>query len=295
MRSQPPSAPGYEPAGNTATSQESIEEDSAGLLGVLVAERSIELSAERAGRLLRLPVRLGEPVAKGAVLATLDSRQLNAERQEADAAIASAKAQLTTAKVDLERTQALSHRRSELVRSTPAALSQDEWERTGFDAQLARARLIQREAELDQRRAHLLQVESLLAATELLAPWSGVVAARYVAEGATVGIGQPLLRLISAGSPLLRFAAPPSTLLRVGQKVCIALPGGGRTIAAYITQIAPEIDDAIGLLVVEAHLYSPLPAELRAGEQVTVDLGCKQSVPADPPRHALAEPARSPG
>jgi multidrug efflux pump subunit AcrA (membrane-fusion protein) len=78
-----------------ATLETTTLEDSTNILGTLDARRTVVLKPEVDGRITRLSVQDGDRVQQGQVIATLDNADLRAERSQAQARLASAKAHLS--------------------------------------------------------------------------------------------------------------------------------------------------------------------------------------------------------
>jgi HlyD family secretion protein len=114
--------------------------------GYIVAESEITVSSKVAGRIVTLPVREGDQVAKGDILATLDNEELRVQMEEAEA-------NLEKAKLSLKHKQALYQkdvidlqRRRELFKGDLISPSQLDDEEKG---------LVIAELELDQAKSEL--------------------------------------------------------------------------------------------------------------------------------------------
>jgi RND family efflux transporter MFP subunit len=130
----------------------------------------VKVGSRASGVVARLHVRIGDPVRKGQRLAELDDRELRARRDQAEAALLAARAQLEYAAVDLRRKRELFA--SRLI----AALDLDLAERAHAVAREERA-----EAE-----ANLAYARTQLEYARIDAPISGVVSSVSTQEGETV-------------------------------------------------------------------------------------------------------------
>lgn len=257
---------------------EAVPAQQAPFSGVLLAERSVELSADTAGQVSQLRAQLGQVVAAGEVLVVLDAQALQKERDEVSAEVDSAGAQHKVAAQEEESARALSQRRERAVHDEPKAVSEEELELTEFAHKRAQARLLQFGALVKQKQATLARLDLRMVRMQLRAPWPGVVAATYVAEGTMAAPGQPLLRLLSSGPALLRFVVPSVRRVQPGQRMCLLLPDEPtQALAARVTHVAPELDEAIGAVVAEARLTVPLPPQLHLGMSVQVTTDCESA------------------
>ncbi len=138
------------------------------------------ISSATAGLIQNIPVRVGDRVQDGALLAELDCRSNRIFARQAAAALESARARLTLAQRQFKRSKALrkTHNVSEEIINQREA-----------DLNSARADLAASTAALEQRRLDVQRCR-------ILAPFDGVVMARLASEGEWIAPGQPLLRLL---------------------------------------------------------------------------------------------------
>jgi RND family efflux transporter MFP subunit len=146
----------------------------------VLALNDSKLVAQTAGELLELPVRVGEQLAKGGLLARLDCRDNQLLLQQQQALGESAKARLALAEKQMRRIRSLAGDRN----VSQELLNQSEFELADARAGLARARAALEGAELAVSRC------------TISAPFDGVVMARLASLGEYLSPGQPLLRLL---------------------------------------------------------------------------------------------------
>ncbi len=202
--------------------------------GSLVARRLRRVYSEEAGRVVELPWREGDRVARGALLARLDDALLRAE-------LAKAEARRAQAEADLRRLERLSGRRLASEEALAAA-------RTALA--LARA----------EERALRLRV----ARTRITAPFPGVVTQRLAEPGDVVAAGTHLLTLVDPASLVARVTAPAQVVVRLRpgdatQLRIDALGGGWRP--ARIVRVFPAVDPRTRQGTLEA---APAPVPQRA-------------------------------
>jgi macrolide-specific efflux system membrane fusion protein len=130
----------------------------------------VRVGSRASGVVRRLQVRIGDLVTKGQLLAELESRELEARRDQAAAAAAAARASRSYASADLARRRELAG--AGLI--APGELDLAERASAVAEQQLAEA-----EASLDSARTQL-------AYTRIFAPISGSVASVATQEGETV-------------------------------------------------------------------------------------------------------------
>ena len=196
--------------------------------GSFEAAQEAALAFELGGTVVDVLVDEGDAVAKGDLLARLDTRLLEQER-----------ARLVASRAGLEAD-------AELARRTNAR--QQELKDRGFataqrvdDTSLGLMRV---EAAIAEITAAIEAVDVQLSKSELRAPYDGQISARLVDVGAVGAQGAPVLQLIEEATYRFRVGLAPdlAEALSLGDIALIDL--GDRRIEAELTHIAPRLDEA---------------------------------------------------
>lgn len=196
--------------------------------GELAPTREATVRAELGGAILDVSVEEAQPVARGALLARIETRTLEDARQSAISALRSAENQLAVARRETERTERLVE---------AGALAARELD-------VARNSITSAEAAVADARARLASAERTLGDTTIRAPFSGIVASRSVHTGDVVVPGTELFRIIDPSSMRLEASVPSEDLsvLRVGANVEFTVRGYDRSFIGRIERIAPQAD-----------------------------------------------------
>jgi len=148
------------------------------------------------------------PVDSGAVLATIDPRDLESQVAAADADRANAQASALAAAADVSAAEANEKKaRGDVQRYAPllarGELSRQEYEAADAAERAARARLAAAEgavaasrAKVAQKGAELAQAKLTASYTTLTAPTAGTVSKKTVEVGQYVQAGQPLMTVV---------------------------------------------------------------------------------------------------
>lgn len=225
------------------------------------ADRAV-IRAEANGSVLTVKAEIGQTVAEGEVLATIESSALRQALASAQAAEASAEADLANATRELERVTRLFE---------AGALASRDKENAESGLKAAKARL---EAAQAQRAA---ASEQLSGAT-VKAPFAGVVSARSVSQGDVVAMGSALFTVINPGTLRLEGAVPADTAGQVqpGLTVRFDVQGfGGQTFDGSVERVSPAVDTTTRQVPVIVTLPNPdgkLLAGLFAEGHVAVNL-----------------------
>ena len=208
------------------------------ITGSLNPAKELKLGFEVGGRLARILVKKGAPVAEGQVIAQLDPELADAQVQQAEAAVRAAEAQSAIA-------SDVASRNAELAKSntiSEAQLRNSSSSAAGAAAQLqaARAQLAQARA---QRRRH-----------DLRAPFAGVLIDAPDQVGATVASGNTLFTLEQLDPLVLKLTVSDTArgLLKTGARVQVeAVGGGAATSEAWVRAVSPSADPSTRRIPVE--------------------------------------------
>jgi len=190
----------------------------------------VRVGSSASGVVTHLYVRVGDSVTKGAVLADVDSRELDARREAAEAAVRLAKANLDYAQADLGRKQEL---------FTSGVIARAELD-------LAQQAYAVAEQQFKQAQANLADAVTQLGYTEIVAPISGTVESVTTQEGETVAssFAAPTFVTLLDLSRLEVWAYVDETdigRIRVGQKATFTVDTyGDYQFPGQVTAIYPQ-------------------------------------------------------
>ncbi len=187
--------------------------------------RATALGFERPGRLVEVLVDEGDVVDAGAVLARLDTIELESARAELTATIDAQTAALELARLTNERQAGLTDR-------AVSAQRRDE----------ARLGLAEAGARLAATEAALQRIDIDIAKSELRAPFAASVAMRSADEGAIVAPGEPVLQLQEAVAPLARIGVTEDVAATLAVGRAYALEDETATWSATLRALGPAVD-----------------------------------------------------
>ena len=199
-------------------------------VGTLVANESVIIRPEIAGRITAITFQEGQPVAAGEKLFQIDDRLARAELKQASANL---------------RLAQLEHERFRKLAGTGAATK-----RVADQAQ----------ANLGVAQANVDLAKTRLAYTEITAPFDGVVGLRKVSPGDYVQVGQELANFVSYDPMKVNFSIPETEAgkLQTGQQIAItveALPG--ETFIGTLYALDPQLDVAGRSVSLRATIANP--------------------------------------
>ena len=238
--------------------------------GTVQAFNQATVRSKLSAEVRRLPVREGDRVAAGQVIAEFDTAQLRNQMAERQAALESARATLA----QTERTRASN---AQLVQQS--FISKNAFD-TADDAYRAQAAAVQ------AAEAQLAQTQLLLSDAVVRAPIAGQVAKRFVQPGEKVAFDAPLLHIVDLTRLEVQAQAPVADVARIAQGAEVEIEIEGLVDQPYkgrIDRINPTTEAGSRMIAV----YVLLPNEdgrLRGGmfARVRLQAGGESPVPALP-------------
>lgn len=149
-------------------------------VGRLMANRQVTLAAEVGGVAAGYKADVGDKVRAGQVLVTIDPADYRLALAEARAGLAAAEAQLSAAEKTFNRSQKLLPRQ---------VISQESFDKAEAGYKTAKAGVARAKVVVDIARSRLNK-------TIITAPFPGLVSARMVEVGQTLGPGRPVMTLV---------------------------------------------------------------------------------------------------
>ncbi|MFN8547546.1 MAG: efflux RND transporter periplasmic adaptor subunit [Candidatus Eisenbacteria bacterium] len=215
---------------------------------VFDSARLARVNARATGVVQELGARVGDRVARGAVLARLESAAV----AEARAAHSAADARVKAAEAELQRVTNLN----------AGGLAPDR------EVELARQESAAAEGELRSALAKMAVLgqgggegsEYLLAS-----PVAGTVTALFVSLGESVAEDEPLFEVVDPSRVVAELSIPEAELdrLRAGAEVTLRLTGAAGAFSGRIESVAPIVDAATRTAIARVPLVNPAGA-LRA-------------------------------
>jgi membrane fusion protein (multidrug efflux system) len=253
------------------------------LPGTLKANQQATLHAKVGGYLKSIKVDKGDTVKAGDLLAVIDVPELEAERIRYQAEGLRAKASAGQYAAE-EKAAAIELKRlTEAQKKSPDLVTAQAVDDARAAGDIAKARQGTARAEQDVAAAQLKRVETQLAFAKITAPFSGVVTARFVDEGAFIPAATggsaagttAILTLADFNTVRAQVPVPSVEAARVqaGQPVRVTIEGvAGKTFDAQVSRHSFAVDEATQTLLVEADLPNA-DRQLRPGMFAIIKVG----------------------
>lgn len=233
------------PAYKTATVDRGPVIRQVSVVGTLNPVATVEVGAQVSGQIIELLADFNSVVKKGQILAKLNPKQINAKIQQAEADLAIARANLSSAKATLLEAQVSqkdAERQLQRARDLSARklLAETDVEAAALKAEQAVAQLASRSASVEvaqasirQREAALTDAQTNLEYTIIRAPVAGMVIQRKVNVGQTLvsNMQTPVLFVIAEALEQMQLEASVDEadigVVDVGQPVSFTVDAFG--------------------------------------------------------------------
>src|SRR2546423_1721250 len=272
--------------------------------GSLAAYDRVTVGTKVPGRLQTISVDLGSTVRKGQIIAQLEQQDYKLRVQQAEAALAQARARLGLSpdgsddRVAAEQTGTVRQAKavlddSKLKRDRAAKLveqgvvSRAELDTADSDYKVALSRyqdaleeIRNRQGLLAQRRSELALAKQQLADTIVYAPMDGVVQEKKASAGEYLAAGAPVVDLVRINPLRLRAEIPEreSHNIRNGQSVRVTVEGDPESYLGYVKRLSPTISEQNRVLSVEADVRNN--GRLKPGAFVRAEIITNQTATA---------------
>lgn len=277
--------------------------------GSLVADEESVVGSRVAGRVAQVHVDLGDKVAVGDPLVTLDQTEFELAVRQAEAQLAQTRSAVglhssepvdqldpknappvrqeravwEEAKANLERAERL---------LAQQGVSQGEYDQAAAAERVAEARLAaalngvyEKIALIGVREAELQLARQRLEDAVIRAPLDGYVRMRNVAPGTYLSVGQSIAVVVRTSTLRFQGTVPEryAQQLRVGLPVQMQIESVAEPRTAVVSRVSPALDPQSRALAFEAEIDNP-QGELRSG------LFVEAEVVVDPSAEALVIP-----
>ena len=278
--------------------------------GTLAAYDKATISVKVPGRLQTISVDLGSVIRKGQAIAQLEQSDYKLRVQQAEAALAQARARLglspdgsddrvaaeqtgtvRQAKAVLDEAKTKRDRASRLVEQGVIARAEFDSADAEYKVALSRYQdgveeIRNRQGLLAQRRSELALARQQLADTIVYSPMTGVVQEKKSSVGEYLAAGAPVVDIVRIDPLRLRVEVPEreSHSIRIGQSVRVTSEGDPEAYLGYIKRLSPTISEQNRVLAVEADVANNgklKPGAFVRAEIVTDQTSTAATVPAN--------------
>src|SRR3989440_428055 len=276
--------------------------------GTLAAYDQTTASVKVPGRLRTITVDLGSVVRRGQVIAQVEPQDYNLRIQQAEAALAQARARVGLSadgkddKVNPEQTGTVRQaqavldearlsrdRAAKLVEQGIIARSEFDSVNANYKVAVSRYQdaieeIRNRQALLAQRRSELSLARQQLADTNVYSPLDGIVQEKRASVGEYLAAGAPVVDIVRMDPLRLKaeVAERDAHNVRSGQNVRVTIDGDNNVYVGQIMRLSPVIAQQTRMLMVEADVRNNgrlRPGAFAHAEIVTNDAKMAVTVP----------------
>jgi HlyD family secretion protein len=152
--------------------------------GEIKPKKFVNVAADISGRITDLYVKEGDTVRNGQMLARIDATRLQAGKEQSEAAVQAARADLARAEADVQNAR-LAFERAQKMRADKL-ISDQQFEQADADLKMKTAAVEAQKRRIRQQEAQLASTSDDVRKTVVVAPMSGVVTSLQKEQGESV-------------------------------------------------------------------------------------------------------------
>jgi RND family efflux transporter MFP subunit len=189
--------------------------------GAVQSSKETHLSFKVNGSLNQLPVKVGDKVRKGQLLARIDATDYQIQAEQSTSSLLSAQTQIKSAESQLLNAKATYERIEKLYENNSVSLSDFEQAKSALET--AEASFQAAKAQAGASEKQLEASRNQVSYSRLTAPFDGVITALNAEENEFIVAGNPIATLNSEAKPEVSVGLPEGVIAKVkkGQKVDI--------------------------------------------------------------------------
>jgi membrane fusion protein, multidrug efflux system len=251
------------------------------VVGSLVADEEVVVSAQVPGELAQLNVDFGSFVARGQIIAQIDSRDAKLKVEQAEATMKQTMARLgmkdgekfdpirnpdvRVAKAQLDWEKMNLDRQTKLVENGDISRAVYDQAATTHNLALARYQasvdaVNQQLAVVEQQRAALNLAKKAITDTVVRSPITGAVKEKHSSRGAYLAVGGRIATLVKIDPLRLRADIPEyaAGAVRTGQTMTLKVESfPDRAFTGRVVRIGPSLNEQTRALTIEAQVSNP--------------------------------------
>ena len=245
------------------------------VVGNLIGQATVDVVPRVAGRIEALPVKLGDRVGKGQLIAKIEDRELQQQVKQVEQNVLVNNATVTQRESDLTLRKTTLDRQKSLLTQGLATRQTVEDSEAAHNSAVAAVDLAK--AQLGQTQARLDELKITLSNTNILSPVDGFIGRRNLDQGAFAGANTPIVSVVDIRTVRLisNLVEKDFKRVRAGVVALIdvdAFPGEQFTGA--VSRVAPVFDAATRTAGMEIEVPNPgyrLKPGMFARVRLTVD------------------------
>lgn len=233
-------------------------DNSISLTGQVESVQSANISTRVMGYITDIKVKTGDVVTKGQLLVTISSDDIRAKLAQADAMVASAQASFKSAEKDFQRFTNLYNQKSATAKELDNVNLQYQSAKAGVQA----AMQVKSEAN------------SMLAYTNITAPFSGVIAQKLSDAGSIANPGMPILVLEQNKNLQVSASIPESEIkfIKLKSPAIVSLKSLDKTFEGEVSEISPSSIATGGQFIIKINLPDEAKKSLSSGMYANVNI-----------------------
>ncbi|MBP8850802.1 MAG: efflux RND transporter periplasmic adaptor subunit [Breznakibacter sp.] len=254
---------GEKPIGVTTSLPKGNSDNGFRVSGKVEALQKAVISTRVMGYVTNIRVSVGDKVNKGQLLASIDSRDIQARKAQSDAMVAEAEAAYANAKKDYERFTSLYEQKSATAK---------EFENISFQYNSAQSRL-------EVARQMRNEADATLSYAQIVAPYEGTITQKYIDNGSMATPGMPILELETNHGFQVTASIPESEIgnLTKGDTATITIKTINKTFQTSVTAISSSSLSSGGQFLIRIIVPKEASNGLFSGQYANIEFKREQT------------------
>lgn len=231
-------------------------EDTVSAVGEIQPRDYVDVGAQVSGQIVNLPVKVGDEVEKGALLAELDASVLKSQVAANQAQLLNLRAQLDEKNAQLQLASEQYKREDSLMAQD--ATSQDALDTAAANLRSAKAQIASIKAQIQQTQSELEGDQANLGYTRIFAPMSGTIVSLDARLGQTLNANQSapiLMRIADLATMTVEAQVSEADISRLDLGMTATFTTLGqpdRHWSGVLDQILPTPEEVNGVILYDA-------------------------------------------
>ncbi len=226
--------------------------------GRFISERKAQVICEISEKVTEIHYEIGDFVEENAVMLTLDHEELKLEVKRAEFEVEQVNNQLKKSELLYNKAYAEFDKAQKIYETDPGIYTEEEIKNFKHTADSQKVDVDSQKISLKKVKLAQTEAERKLKNTQVKAPISGIVVAKFVEENENVGTNQKVFEIESTDELKVEveLTEVEANKVFVGQNAVLMNSNGSFVFFGQVTRIAPKVDETKGLLKITLNVFA---------------------------------------
>jgi RND family efflux transporter MFP subunit len=238
------------------------------VLSKIVPDKKVVISSKIVGYVKKVYYNAGDRVRKGDIIAEIDDTNLVFAIKNLENQLDSLKYQLKAAKSEFDFVKEKFKRDKILIKS--GAISREDFQKSKSNYENAKNNVLSLEKRIKSIMNEIESKKHDLIYTKILSSFDATISKEFLKQGALVGIGTPIIEMISNSNFKILFQLPPNEAKELNKDSFIEAKIGDKLMNLKINKIYPE-SETNSLVTIESRI-ADLPVNIPSNSYISINV-----------------------